>query len=253
MGAWKRFEFLLPSVQKIGDKLERAAIANDLAGYLGVDAAWCWINSRKRRPIGAGREGCRRRRRRSRVSSFPRLRASFLIRSIASAEVREEILPLLAADLIADFATREIFETLRAIAESGTKVTFSGLDARLSPALQTLLHSVVAADDIDDDALEAARACVRKLESSAMKRRVDELRGRIKSAEREGRMAEALELMAELGRLEKEVKREQRRIAAGRCCTLNEIGPGSREKMPGIERQLGSSGLSGTGRKIRPA
>ena len=88
-------------------------------------------------------------------------------------------------------------------------MTFSGLDARLSPGLQTLLHSVIAADDIDDDAvsLEAARACLRKLESGAMKRRVDELRGRIKSAEREGRMAEALELMAELGHLEKEVKR----------------------------------------------
>jgi hypothetical protein len=40
-----------------------------------------------------------------------------------------------------------------------------------------------------------------------MKRRIDELRGRIKSAEREGRMTEALELMAELGHLEKEVKR----------------------------------------------
>src|SRR5208282_2509825 len=37
-GRMEAFKFLLPSVQKIGDKLERAAIANDLAGYLGVDA-----------------------------------------------------------------------------------------------------------------------------------------------------------------------------------------------------------------------
>ena len=31
------FKFLLPAVQKISDKLERAAVANDLAGYLGVE------------------------------------------------------------------------------------------------------------------------------------------------------------------------------------------------------------------------
>src|SRR5580692_9056160 len=37
-GRMEAFRFLLPSVQKIGDRLERAAIANDLAGYLGVDA-----------------------------------------------------------------------------------------------------------------------------------------------------------------------------------------------------------------------
>jgi hypothetical protein len=137
----------------------------------------------------------------------PAIESILLNTTIASAEVRAEILPLLIPELIADFATREIFETLRMLEESGTAVTFSGLDARLSPALQSLLHSVIVADDIDDGALESARACVRKLESSAAKRRVDELRGRIKSAEREGRLADALGLMSELGSLEKEVKR----------------------------------------------
>ena len=36
-GRMDAFKFLLPSVQKIGDKLERAAVASDLASYLGVD------------------------------------------------------------------------------------------------------------------------------------------------------------------------------------------------------------------------
>jgi hypothetical protein len=84
--------------------------------------------------------------------------------------------------------------------ESGSSVTFSGLDARLSPGIQSLLHDMVAADDISDDAitLESARACLRKLESVALKRRGDELRARVKSAEREGQVEEALSLMAEL-------------------------------------------------------
>ncbi len=36
-GRMDAFKFLMPSIQKISDELERAAIANDVAGYLGVD------------------------------------------------------------------------------------------------------------------------------------------------------------------------------------------------------------------------
>jgi hypothetical protein len=122
--------------------------------------------------------------------------------------VREEILPMLRADLIAGFQTREIFETLRQM----ETVTFSGLDARLSPPLQKLLHDTVAADDIGEEgtSLESARSCLRKLESDAAKRKIDELRARVKSAEREGHMEEALEWMAELGQLEREARRGSR-------------------------------------------
>ncbi len=36
-GRMDAFKFLLPAVQKIQDKLERAAVASDVAAYLGVD------------------------------------------------------------------------------------------------------------------------------------------------------------------------------------------------------------------------
>jgi DNA primase len=204
-GRMEAFNFLLPSVQKIGDKLERAAIASDLAGYLGVDRGLILDQFKK---AATDRRAPQKAAPKQEVF-IPAIEGILLATVIGSAEVRVEILPLLTPDLIQDFATREIFDTIRAMEESGAAMTFSALDARLSPGLQTLLHSLFAADDIDDEAvsLESARACLRKLESGAMKRRVDGLRGRIKSAEREGRMAEALELMAELGHLEKEVKR----------------------------------------------
>lgn len=203
-GRMEAFRFLLPSVQKIGDKLERAAIANDLAGYLGVDAGLVLDQFKKaatdRRaapPPKAVKE------------TVPAVESILLNAMVASAEVRAEMLPKLTPELIADFATREIFETLRLMGEAGATVTFSQLDARLSPALQTLLHSVIAADDIGDEALslELARACLKRLEAAAVKRRMDELRTRVKSAEREGQVEAALEWMAELGRLEREVKR----------------------------------------------
>jgi DNA primase len=206
-GRMEAFRFLLPTVQKIGDKLERAAIANDLAGYLGVDAGLVLDQFKKAATDRRGAGGLPQKAAPKQEVAVAAVESILLNTTIASVEVRDEILPLLTPELIGEFATKEIFETMRGLVDSGAALTFSGIDARLSPALQTLLHSVVVADDIDEGALQAARACVRKLESGAMKRRVDELRARIKSAEREGRMAEALELMVELGRLEKEVKR----------------------------------------------
>jgi DNA primase len=202
-GRMEAFRFLLPSVQKIGDKLERAAIANDLAGYLGVDAGLILDQFKKaatdRRGAAAPAP--------KKMESVPAVESILLNAVVASAQVRVDVLPRLTPDLIADFATREIFETIGQMTESGTM--FSELDARLSPALQNLLHSVIAADDIGDEALSLnlAHACLRTLEGAAMKRRIDELRTRVKSAEREGEVEKALAWMAELGRLEKEVKR----------------------------------------------
>ena len=59
---------------------------------------------------------------------------------------------------------------------------------------------------------EQAQACLRRLESDFRKRQLGELRARVKSAEREGRVEEALSWMAELSRLERE---SQRRTSGG--------------------------------------
>ena len=213
-GRMEAFKFLLPSVQKIGGKLERAAIASDLAGYLDVDAGLVLEQLKKeaadRRSAPAPKHAAK--------ETIPAVESILLSAMVASQDVRAEVLPLLTPDLMADFATREIFEALRQMTEAGAGAMFSELDARLTTEQQDLLHRAIAADDIEDDAqsLESARACLRKLESGAMKRRIDGLRARIKAAEREGRIAEALELMAELDHLEKEVKRNRGELRMAR-------------------------------------
>jgi DNA primase len=208
-GRMEAFRYLLESVKKVNDKLERAAIANDLAGYLGVDPGLVLDQFKKAATDRRGGAGIPPKAAPKQEVSVPAVESILLNAMVSSAEVRAEILPLLTADLLADFETREIFETMRLLAESGSNVTFSVLHARLSPALQTLLHRVIAADDISDEALsvELARACLRRLEAGPVKRRIDELRSLVKSAEREGQVQQALEWMAELGRLEKEAKR----------------------------------------------
>jgi DNA primase len=209
-GRMEAFNTMLwPVVLKIHDKLEQAAIAADLAAYLGVDTAPVLDRFKKAAADRRGAGGPGQKTASKRAVAVPAIESILLNTVIASAEVRAEIFPRLTPDLIAEFVTREIFETLRLLIEAGATVTFSGLDARLSPALQTLLHDVVAADDIDDEALslELARACLRRLEAGPVKRRIDELRALVKSAEREGQVQQALAWMTELGRLEKEARR----------------------------------------------
>ena len=107
------------------------------------------------------------------------------------------------------FLTQEIFAALRdALAQTGDlggPTAFAAVEGRLSSPAQALLHQVIAADDMGDEAScwEQAQACLRQLENNMKKRQVDDLRARVKTAEREGRMQEAFEWMAQLHRLER--------------------------------------------------
>jgi len=194
------FKFLLPSVQKISDRLERAAIASDLAAYLGVEPGMVLDQLKKaaaerRTPAAPAKPA---------VPQIPGLE-KFLIQTLLSSElVRAKVLTDLNPE---HFMAREIVEALRHQFESGSPVTFSSIEGRLSPPWQALLHEVAAADEISDEALalEQAQACLRRLESDLRRKQIDELRAKVKTAEREGRVTDALGIIAELERLRKEM------------------------------------------------
>jgi hypothetical protein len=88
------------------------------------------------------------------------------------------------------------------------KVEFAALEARLSPQSQTLLHEAFSADESNEDSVfvEHAQACLKRLESDAFREQLKDLRAQVKSAEREGRLEEAIRLMAELNRREREAR-----------------------------------------------
>lgn len=202
-GRMDAFKFLLPSVQKIGDKLERAAIANDLAGYLGVETGLVLDHFKKaaaerRAPAPlAVEEG----------PAIPAIERMLVQALISSELARAEALPRLTESVTAAFATREIFSALRNAENSGSGLTFPALEGRLAGPARDLLHQIVAADENIDDAqaVEQARACLRRIESDFRKRRIDDLRAQGKAAEREGRVEEALGIIAEIERLRREL------------------------------------------------
>jgi DNA primase len=195
------FKFLLPAVQKISDKLEQAATVNDLASYLGVDPGLVLDQFKKsaaarRAPVPQAAP----------ASGIPHMERILLNALLSSDRVRAEMLPTLLPELTESFVTREIFEALRQVAGADAKFSYSALEGRLEGPGKELLRDAVTADESSGEAVswEQAQACLRRLESDFRKRHVAELRARVKAAEREGRVEEALSWMAELSRLERE-------------------------------------------------
>jgi DNA primase len=219
------FKLLLPAVQRIPDKLERAAVASDIAGYLGVEPGIVLDQFKRasldrrppgvaagdRRPAGEyrGRPGAAGEPRdlpakpRPEIPPLERILLNALLSSVAT---RREILPRLGATLTESFASREIFEALRILADGAQDVSFAVLDGRLGETSRALLHEIVAADEIGDDAacLAQAEACLRRLDKDFRRRQLAEVKARVKSAERSGNVQEALGWMAELHKLEQE-------------------------------------------------
>jgi DNA primase len=201
-GRMDALKFLLPAVQKISDKLERAVVAQDIASYLGVDQSLV-LDQFKRAAVVRGAPPAKA----PQQNGIPPAERLLLTALLGSERARGEVLPLLTSEMTEGFATREILDALRQ--SNGAPGGFSALEARLSAPQQTLLHELLAADDIgdEDSGWEQAQSCLRRLEEGVRKRKMDDLRSRIKTEEREGRLEEALRMAAELHHLEKEIKR----------------------------------------------
>ncbi len=196
-GRLKAIEDLLPAIQKMQDRLERVAIANDVALYLGVESSLVLDQFRKaaldRRPAP-----------RPAAPAISPVERILLAALLASAEVRDRILPRLkAVAALEQFATRRIFATLIVMWEGGQRVGFAELEARLEEADRGLLAAAVLADESSGEnvSIDQAESCLRTLEASDRAARVAALKARIRQAEGAGDMAAALTLAEELNRL----------------------------------------------------
>ncbi|HLY18938.1 MAG TPA: DNA primase [Bryobacteraceae bacterium] len=198
-GRMAGFQFLLPAIQRLPEKIERVAVANDVAGYLGVDAGLVLENFRK-----AAMD--RRDKKVARVREPLRADEKILLNLlISSPEARQGLIPRLEElPALEQFATRRIFTALFAL-HAGGQVNYEELHARLEENDQELLASAVLEDETDGSvvSLELGEDCLRSLERTGLKTRLAALKARVKEAERAGNLSEALRLAEELQRIEK--------------------------------------------------
>ena len=196
-GRLEGFRFLLPAIQKVPDRLERAAIAEDVADYLGVDKGLVLDQFRK---AAADRSGPAR----APVVAAPPLERMLVLSLLASPEARAEVTPRLA-ELAAfgEFRVRGLIEAMGAMDEAGLAVDYLSLEGRVAEADRTLLREIASADEMGEagHTAEQARACLRELEAAEREAQRAALRARLKAAERAGDTAEALRLLGEIGRL----------------------------------------------------
>jgi DNA primase len=191
-GRMQAFKFIEPAIQRIADRLERFAVANDVANYLGVDEKLV----REHFSRGVKEPGPVHRR-----AEAPPLERLLLHSLLASEAARSLAIPELRDLAAVDrFVTRNVFKALFAMHSDGAPFRFADLEGRLSDADRDLLSSIVFADEIleEEMAAEQALSCLRSLKSQDPRSDAAALRARIKAAEREGNLQEAMRLAEEV-------------------------------------------------------
>lgn len=196
-------KFLLPAVQKVNDKLERMAVANDVAGYIGVapgvvlDAFRRAASDRNEKTIERPKETLRADER------------GLLIAILSGAEGVEELISGLdGIEALATLPTVRIFRAISAVYSSGGVVSLNSLHPRLEENDQHLIAEILLSQDAEgqEPSLEYGRQCVESLRQAGAQQKKSELKARVRQAERAGNLVEALRLAAELQQLDREAR-----------------------------------------------
>ncbi|MEO8594070.1 MAG: DNA primase [Candidatus Solibacter sp.] len=189
--------FLLPKVQNITDQLERMTIANDVAGYIGVDRGMVLDHFRK-----AVSE------RREKAIERPKIllrhdERNLLNALLTDAGLRGEIIGALRTlNTIDTLPSRRIFQAIFAVEDGGGRVGFDEINGRLEEDDQNLLAQTVLNEDgeVDRDEIVASVVSMQRSEQQNVR---GQLKLRIHNAERAGQADEAMRLMTELQGLER--------------------------------------------------
>jgi DNA primase len=199
-GRAQALQFLLPSLQRIPDRIERAGVANDLASYLGVEPGLV-LEQFKKAAID--------RREQKTPYAPPAVRPVELILMKALLlypDLRGEILDRLEkAPGLGQFRSKGIFLSMLQLHRHQPEFRYMDLDARLEENDRALLSEMVFADEMEGEDKEAARqnalACLKTIEAGEKESRAAQLRLQIRQAQQRGDMASAMRLVEELDRL----------------------------------------------------
>jgi DNA primase len=193
-------QFLMPAVERISDRLERMTIANDVAGYLGVERGMVLdsfrkaVAERREKPLESPKTVLRHDER------------MLLNALLAQPEMRSEVVgELKSISTIDNFASRRIFQAILALDEAGGRLSFEEVHARLEESDQSLLAQAVLHEDAQTSH-EEVLAAIQSMRRTGEQQKRSQLKARIHESERAGNREEALRLTGELQGLEREAR-----------------------------------------------
>jgi DNA primase len=191
------FKYLAPILQQVHDRIERGAIAKELAEYLNVDRETIRENLRPHSPSQPVAKP------RTLASSLPPneklLAACYLLSEEARSVIRQY---LLQTEILHVLELRAFFEAaLRIKEEEGFSVERALTD--LEPRMQKLLTELSFADlgIMESDAPQQALHCLEALEETAKSKRREEIKRKVRELEQAGKFPEALQLAEQLNQL----------------------------------------------------
>jgi DNA primase len=198
-GRVKALEFLLPAVQKVPSRLRRAALADEVAAYLGLERSMVLDEFK----ASAARRG-------SDHLAPPAMNAGHLERLLISCclnqpEVAAEVLEILGQlEGWKRFPTAPIFDAMLRAYRGGEPVRFSSIEGRLDAEAKNVLAEVLLDEEIykESQNRDQAIACLQKLDLIQFTEYRRELKRRIREAELSGDLEAALQLNQQLAQLE---------------------------------------------------
>jgi len=191
----------LPVIHRLPGKVERLAVAEDMAAALNVPKGMV-LDEFKR--AAAERKAARP----SGSASMPDPTELLLLHSLlSSADIRNDVSSALGEmNLTETLRTGRIVETVLKMEAEGSVPSFATVSARLNDADRKLFSCLLEADEIlrGEPSLDQAREIVRKLAASQFQLKRQQMKDRIREAEKAGDMKLAIELMSELRRFDQE-------------------------------------------------
>lgn len=190
------FQFLLPAIQGLQDKVERAAVANDVASYLGIDRGLVLENFRK---MAVDRQESKLRPAREPLPNIDRILLNLVL---TDGEAAAQILPQLRElTAIRNSPARRIYEALFALESNGGPINFAQLHGRLEEEEQKVLSDSLFREGVPP-ALEDGLACLETMRKTDAAGERNRLKNAIQEALRNGNTAEAMRLTKLLNTLD---------------------------------------------------
>jgi len=197
------FEFLKPAVHLVPDKIQRAALANELAEHMGVDPGLLLDEFR--------RAAVERSRRAPEPSTGPALSQSetllltlFLESEQARADLLERAVLAASEDRL---PAMRIFAAVQAVVETGEEFQFSAFEGRLEESdRETVSRVLFDRDRPGGVSTEEGVRAVEALEEQGLKRRHSAVRREIAEAEQTGDRERAIKLLQERIKIENKLR-----------------------------------------------
>jgi DNA primase len=195
------FKYLWPSIQQVSDRIERSAIASEVAEYLNVDRDVIRQHF-QRTPVAAPPQKPR-----DLSAAVPPNEKLLLACLLASGEARAAVRHYLASsNFLYLLEFRNLFEVILRFDEEAQTFSLESVAQSLEERARKILAEISFADlGVEEEGASAqALHCLRALETKGRSTRYEALKQQIREQEQAGNFQEALRLADELNAIKRQ-------------------------------------------------